>query len=1171
MKKIRIFISSPGDVQQERNIARKVICELNSIYSKYAEIEVLMWEDFPLTTESTFQEGIDFFIKNEQIDFAVFILWSRLGTPLCKKFTKPDGSPYHSGTEYEYDLMRDLQRQKGAPRILTYVKTKDIVPTVKTKDELFEFFQQKESVKTFLSEHFYDESTNSNYAYLQFDEQTTFEQNLKNHLKELIRQSIGDVNEIREWDGNPYVGLKSFEYEQSSIFYGRRHLVYDVTSQLLENENVKRSLIVIGESGSGKSSFVKAGLLPFLCRDNKTGYLIITPSMFGAKLYQGIIDLLVDNYAFLDGNPFIEDLRTDISENTNFKHLQYALNNTPHQDVILYLDQFEELFNDNQISEEERKKVILLLKGIASTQSISIFFSLRSDFYNRFSIYGSLAQLKEMSIVVDIPMIGLTDIAEIVDEPAKKACLKWEIDQKGSSLNDTIIKDASIIKDLPLIEFALSELYNLRNENNCLTFSAYKQIGRLKGAIVAYANNFYNNLNDEERSTLNEVLGYVISVSTTQQSTYVRKTSLLNELQKDKRHSELTQKLIDAHIFVTGKSHDGQATVSIVHETLIDNWDVIKKWIDTQQDFLKSNSYYEQRAQHWIEAHKSTKELIQERTALLEVEYFLFKYSKQTTELARDFLLNSIRKDRRKGIIWQTILAALFAISAICLIFTKLAGFQYDSDMNEYVSFNESSLWEILLSLLIPYSILCHSLIIKYLSIPKYKTIYYSLLYWILLLGFCTIYLYDTDFYLSLIYFIPVISVLISVAQEARTRWIWKKRKVVTYNISDRWMERLKSLTIGLVVVLAIGFMPMVMMFTLQEKNEKLDRTLVIADELFDGLNNISTLLSPKDNHYINNKRKSYLEERFPEEIFDSIPDDRNYQYSIALYNMSMPDEAIRYIHYDKSWRDHLMAIKCLMLEGDYILAEYAIEDYVKSSRVDDFGWLSAKDLIWTTEKLGRFDLTERIYELFETNNVDINDLASIINKAHLFLSQGNMDAAIDKYKEAFALNPQTQHNIEQDFHILNRFASIDVKLLEQAAMRMNFNFAPAFSAKDPLTTSRIYEKLNGNWIWIDENTNANQFIMSVDTTRNFVRYHSFEYQDTTWQESYRFISHIRFNDTENGIIWDEYNPINDGNSYCILEEITDSLFVVKIIQNGNPADTDTHRTYYKIKDSNNE
>lgn len=443
------------------------------------------------------------------------------------------------------------------------------------------------------------------------------------------------------------------------------------------------------------------------------------------------------------------------------------------------------------------------------------------------------------------------------------------------------------------------------------------------------------------------------------------------------------------------------------------------------------------------------------------------------------------------------------------------------------------------------------------------------MLYWVALLVYCILFLFDTDIYGSLIYYIPVILVLLSVVLEAKTRWTWKKRKVVTYTISDRWMERIRSLVVGFVFLLAIGFVPMVMMFTLQEKNDKLERTLKITDELFDGLNNISTLLSPTDNHYINNKRKSYIEERFAEELSDSIPDDRDFQFSIALYNMSMPEEARNHIYYDRSWRDHLMMIKCLMLECDYIYAEYAIEEYVDSSRVDDFGWLNAKELIWATEKLGRFDLTERLYDLFESENIDVKDLASIINKGHLFLSQGNVEAAIEKYKEAIELNPQTQHNIEQDLHVLNRFATINVDLLEHAAKRMNLNFVPAFSANDNSTSSQIYRKLQGNWRWIDENTNAKQFIISVDTTRNFVRYHSFVYQDTTWQESYRFISQIRFDDTENGIIWDEYNPINDGNSYSMLEEITDSFFVIRVIQNGVPTDSNTLRTYYKLDDSN--
>jgi uridine kinase len=62
MRKIRIFISSPGDVQQERNIARDVISDINKLYSRYANIQVLMWEDFPLPANSTFQEGINYFL-----------------------------------------------------------------------------------------------------------------------------------------------------------------------------------------------------------------------------------------------------------------------------------------------------------------------------------------------------------------------------------------------------------------------------------------------------------------------------------------------------------------------------------------------------------------------------------------------------------------------------------------------------------------------------------------------------------------------------------------------------------------------------------------------------------------------------------------------------------------------------------------------------------------------------------------------------------------------------------------------------------------------------------------------------------------------------------------------------------------------------------------------------
>lgn len=122
MKKLRIFISSPGDVQQERISAKKVITELNKTFAKHIILEPLLWEDMPLLATSSFQEGIDQIVNKYSIDIAIFILWSRLGSTLGKSYLKSDGSPYFSGTEYEFDMMMEAFRKNGYPRIMVYIK-----------------------------------------------------------------------------------------------------------------------------------------------------------------------------------------------------------------------------------------------------------------------------------------------------------------------------------------------------------------------------------------------------------------------------------------------------------------------------------------------------------------------------------------------------------------------------------------------------------------------------------------------------------------------------------------------------------------------------------------------------------------------------------------------------------------------------------------------------------------------------------------------------------------------------------------------------------------------------------------------------------------------------------------------------------------------------------------
>ena len=128
MDTLRIFISSPGDVAEERERARQVVQGLRRRYARHFELVPVFWEDMPLGLDTSFQEGIDVLLsKDRGVDIAVFILWSRLGSKLGPKQRRPDGSEYRSGTERELDLMLQARaaQQGKRPQILAYARQDD--------------------------------------------------------------------------------------------------------------------------------------------------------------------------------------------------------------------------------------------------------------------------------------------------------------------------------------------------------------------------------------------------------------------------------------------------------------------------------------------------------------------------------------------------------------------------------------------------------------------------------------------------------------------------------------------------------------------------------------------------------------------------------------------------------------------------------------------------------------------------------------------------------------------------------------------------------------------------------------------------------------------------------------------------------------------------------------
>src|SRR5688572_1834620 len=125
---IKIFISSPGDVGQERLIATRVLGRLQGEFAAYADLQPILWEHEPLRATAHFQEQI---VPPSQTDIVICILWSRLGTRLpTDKFMRDDGTHYASGTEWEFEDAARAFIERGAPDLMVYRKTSEALTTL---------------------------------------------------------------------------------------------------------------------------------------------------------------------------------------------------------------------------------------------------------------------------------------------------------------------------------------------------------------------------------------------------------------------------------------------------------------------------------------------------------------------------------------------------------------------------------------------------------------------------------------------------------------------------------------------------------------------------------------------------------------------------------------------------------------------------------------------------------------------------------------------------------------------------------------------------------------------------------------------------------------------------------------------------------------------------------
>ena len=253
---------------------------------------------------------------------------------------------------------------------------------------------------------------------------------------------------------NPYKGLRAFEEADAMHFFGRETLIRRLLAELAKPD--RRFLAVIGPSGSGKSSVVKAGLVPALRRgtqfDSESWF--IARMVPGAQPFQELETALL-GVAVGDSPALQAALR---ESDQGLLHAVPRVLPDELAELVLVIDQFEEVFTLVE-DETERKQFLNSLVAAVNDSSsrLRVIVTLRADFYDRPLLYPGFGDLVQAHTAVVLPLSS-TELQEVINGPAERAGLVLE-----SGLTAAIVADvAEQPGALPLLQYALTELFERR-------------------------------------------------------------------------------------------------------------------------------------------------------------------------------------------------------------------------------------------------------------------------------------------------------------------------------------------------------------------------------------------------------------------------------------------------------------------------------------------------------------------------------------------------------------------------------------------------------------------------------------------------------------------------------------------------------------------------------------
>jgi hypothetical protein len=529
-KAIRVFVSSTVDVQNERNLADQVIRSVAAEFScrlatSIQIFERLADESFGPHVNSENQGALilcPYFWEHErsrpdsgdkgkvpntaEFDLVICILWSHLGALPAQTLRLPDGSRPRSGTEYEVAWAVDhAKKNRGIPSLQVYRNCSRPTPPSEPGEDWEVFGRQWDSLNEFFSDWEKNGSggssgTCSNYRNLEESEEC-FREQMRAFLADRIAREVGQkalTTTKKRWDSSPFRGLDVFDFEHFPIFCGRTKAIGEILQALKEQGRAGRPFVlVVGASGSGKSSLIRAGVLPLLaqrksiegiglwrravtrpgaagggadCFDSLAAALLepaALPGLADSKSSNAIHDLATelreqsDSVAFrvreaLDlaarssdierGHELEEkDWQRRKSEIASLSEVARQRRESLAQTsarLVLAVDQLEELFTSGY-SSEIREKYVSAIVGLVRSGRVFVLATLRSDFYSSYQEFPDLTELAKGAGKFDLGPPTPSEIGNMIRFPGEAAGSRFEQDRITQQRLDEALRDAA--------------------------------------------------------------------------------------------------------------------------------------------------------------------------------------------------------------------------------------------------------------------------------------------------------------------------------------------------------------------------------------------------------------------------------------------------------------------------------------------------------------------------------------------------------------------------------------------------------------------------------------------------------------------------------------------------------------------------------------------------------